>query len=205
MRIPNRFRAVLVLLLTAVWLPSSNCLPAQTTADPVYVAISNGWMGLFGHGDEYAEFSMTGKDVKLQDAYHVLLRPGLGMMVTFADKVEFGGGANILENHARWELEYWQSNADRAEAVTRKDLSGARGDLRVTEIRLHRNDGKQLDICEIALASTDGVFVLAVSPASSETDAVVREIASSFTLVHRRLTADELAGVSKAVKGGTEE
>jgi len=95
---------------------AANALAAQTTADPVYVAISNGWMGLYAHEDEYAKFSMRGKEIKLQDAHHILLKPGLGMMVSFADKAEFGGGANLLENHAKWELSYWRSNADRAEA-----------------------------------------------------------------------------------------
>ena len=52
----------------------------------------------------------------------------------------------------------------------------------------------------IALASTNGVFVLSVSPGSSDTDAVVREIESSFTLVRRTLTAEELTSVSRAVK-----
>ena len=207
MRLSNRFRVVALLcLLTAVGLLTSNAFAAQTPADPVYVAISNGWMGLYGHGGEYAQFSITGKQVELQDAYHVLLKPGLGMMVTFADKTVFGGeGANLLENHAKWELDYWQSHADRAEAVTRRDLSGAREDLRVTEIKLHRSDGAQMDIFVIALASKEGVFVLAVSPGSSETDTVVREIASSFTLVRRTLTAEEIATVSKAAKGAAKE
>jgi hypothetical protein len=184
---------------------AANALAAQTTADPVYVAISNGWMGLYAHEDDYAKFSMRGKEIKLQDAHHILLKPGLGMMVSFADKAEFGGGANLLENHAKWELSYWRSNADRAEAITRKDLGGAREDLRVTEIKLSRNDGAQLDIFMIALASKDGVFVLAVSPGSSETDAVVREIASSCTLVPRTLTAEEIATVSQAAKRGIEQ
>jgi hypothetical protein len=84
-------------------------------------------------------------------------------------------------------------------------LSGAREDLRITEIKLYRNDGVQLGIFMIALASKDGVFVLAVSPGSSATEAVVRETANSFTLVHRTLTAEEIATVSNAVKGGNEE
>jgi hypothetical protein len=205
MRILNEFRTILVFLFLAVWFLSGNALAAQMTADPVYIAISNGWMGLYGHGDEYAKFPMTGKEVKLQDAHHIILKPGLGMMVSFADKAEFGGGANFLENHAKWELDYWKSKADRAEAVTRKDLSGTREDIRVTEIKLYRNDGAQLHIFMIALASKDGVFVLAVSPGSSETDATVREIANSFTLVHRTLSAEEITRVSKAIKGGIEE
>ncbi|MGA3129168.1 MAG: hypothetical protein ABSD59_00095 [Terracidiphilus sp.] len=205
MRIPNEFRAILVFFFGVVWCLSGNALAAQTSADPVYVAISNGWIGLYGHGDEYAKFSMTGKEVKLQDAYHILLKPGLGMMVSFADKAEFGGGENLLDNHEKWELNYWKSKSDRAETVARKDLSGAREDVRVTEIKLYRDDGAQLHIFMIALASKDGVFVLAVSPGSSETDATVREIANSFTLVHRTLTAEEIARVSKAIKNGSEE
>jgi hypothetical protein len=161
-------RAALVFLLIAVGFCSGNAVTSATSADPVYVATSNGWMGLYGHDNEYAKFSMTGKQIELQDAYHILLKPGLGMMVSFADKAEFGGGANLLENHEKWELGYWQSKAYRAEAITRKDLSNAREDLRVTEMKLHRNDGAQMSIFMIALASKDGVFVLAVSPGNSD-------------------------------------
>ena len=84
MRFSNGPRAALVLLLTAVVFLSGNALASQTLADPVYVAISDGWMGLYGHGDEYARFSIRGKQVVLQDAYHILLKPGLGMNVNFA-------------------------------------------------------------------------------------------------------------------------
>jgi hypothetical protein len=54
-------------------------------------------VGLYGHSDEYAKFLATGKEIKLQDAYHILLKPGLGMMVSFAGKAEFGVGADLLE------------------------------------------------------------------------------------------------------------
>ena len=200
MRNTNWFRAVLVSLSIIVGFLPASALLSQGPADPAYVRISNGWMGLYGHDSEYAKFSVVGKEVELQDAHHILLRPGLGMMVSFADEAEFGGGANLLENHAKWELDYWRSHANSAEAITRQDLSGPRQDLRVTELRIHRNDDSQIIIYMIALAAKDGVFVLSVSPGSPASEGVVREIADSFILVHRPLNAEEIATIAKAAK-----
>ena len=57
-------------------------------------------------------------EVKIEDAYHILMKQGrLGLMVTFAAKKEFGAGADLLANHARWEIA---------------------GDLRPTEWRVRR-------------------------------------------------------------------
>jgi len=56
--------------------------------DPVYIRTDDGWKGLYAHGDEYAEFLIKGKDVALQDAYHILLKQSAGMMIeiAFVDK-----------------------------------------------------------------------------------------------------------------------
>jgi hypothetical protein len=122
------------------------------------------------------------------------------MMVTFADKRQFAGGSDLLSAHSEWELNSWRQRAARAESSIRNDL-GAREDLRVTEIRLYNAQGAQLKVYLIALASKEGVFVLAVSPADSGVDSMVREIADSFRLVHRPLDQDEVKRLSAAAAG----
>ena len=44
----------------------------------------------------------------------------------------------------------------------------------------------------IGLATKDGVYGLAISPADQNIDPVVKEIVDSFILVHKRLDADEV-------------
>lgn len=179
---------------------SGNGRASEIPKDPIYVVIDNGWMGLYAHKDEYAVFSFTGKGIKIEDAYHISLRQGLGMMVTFAERKEFGNGADLLTDHARWELNHWRSHADRVESVTRGDLSGTRQDLRITGIRLYRNSGERMTVYLIGLASKEGVFVLSISPGDQSTDPLVKEIARSFKLVPRTLGPDEVAKVARAVK-----
>jgi hypothetical protein len=199
----KRKLCALLVVLGGFWFLSANVFASDVPDDPIYFVANNRWMGLFAHNDEYAEFSFPrDNEVKLQDAYHISLRQGLGMIVTFADKKEFGEGANLLGDHARWELNYWRSHADRVDTVTRDDLSGTRQDLRITEMRLHKNSGERMTVYIIGLTSKDGVFVLSISPGDQDTGALVKEIARSFTLVPRRLSPEELAGLAKAAKSG---
>src|SRR5690242_520273 len=69
-------------------------------SDPLYIRTNNGWKGMFAHGDEYAEYSLNGAEIRLQDPYHILLKQQLGMMVTFADKRRFGASEDLLSAHA---------------------------------------------------------------------------------------------------------
>ncbi len=132
------------------------------------------------HGDEYAEYLMTGQEIKLQDPYHILLTEKLGLMVTFADKNNFSAGADLLASHLEWGLDYWRKHASKVESATRNDLSGSRSDLRVTAIRLSNNEGRQLKIYLIPLAAKEGVFVLSLSPVDGTNDPQIKEIAASF-------------------------
>jgi hypothetical protein len=169
--------------------PSSN--------DPIYIRTDNGWKGLYGHGDEYAEFLLKGKDVELQDAYHVLLKQNAGMMIeiAFADKKEFGSAKDLLAAHAQWELNYWRGKASKVEGTTREDLSGARKDLKVTEIKVYSNEGARITYL-IGLGAHEGVFVLAMSPVDKSVDSTAKEIIDSFALVHKKLDATEVERVS---------
>ena len=137
----------LIAVLGSLWLLAGNVFASNTPNDPVYVVDGDRWIGLFGDKNEYAEFSFPrNMEVKIEDAYHILMKQGrLGIMVTFAAKKEFGAGADLLANHARWEIECWRSQADRVESATRSDLSGARRDLKVTEVRLFKNSGERND------------------------------------------------------------
>ena len=74
---------------------------AETPKDPIYVKTSNGWNAAYAHGNEYAEFRVIGNGAKLQDAYHILLQKGVGMMVSFVDKKELQNDTDLLSAHAQ--------------------------------------------------------------------------------------------------------
>ena len=167
---------------------------AETPEDPIYVKTSNGWNAAYAHGDEYAEFRVTGNGAKLQDAYHILLQKNVGMMVSFVDKKELQSDRDLLSAHAQWETNYWHQHASRVESNNRADLIGTRKDVKVTEIRVFNDKGAQMSSCLIGLAAKDGVFVLSVSPAKKDIDPLVKELVSSFKLVPRTLDAEETSG-----------
>jgi hypothetical protein len=181
-----------VIILSLLLSASLSFAAGPVPPDPIYMKTANGWKGFYGIEDEYVEFSFNGSEVKLQDAYHVLLKPSLGLMVTFATKDQIGAGSDLLGDHAKWELEYWRKHASTVESVPRNDLSALRDDLRITEFRLHNGQGGQLNVYMIAMASKNGVFVLSISPVNASLDPMVKEIAASFKLVHRPLDAEEV-------------
>jgi hypothetical protein len=187
-------------VFAGVFLFSTGCVFSSEPSpnDPIYIRTDNVWKGLYGHGDEYAEFLLKGKDVELQDAYHVLLKQSAGMMIeiAFADKKEFGSAKDLLAAHAQWELNYWRGKASKVEGTTREDLSGARKDLKVTEIKVYSNEGARITYL-IGLGAHEGVFVLAMSPVDKSVDSTAKEIINSFALVHKKLDAAEIERVSK--------
>ena len=164
---------------------------AEPPEDPIYVKTSNGWNAAYAHGNEYAQFRIIGNGAKLQDAYHILLQKGVGMMVSFVDKKDLQNDTDLLRAHAQWEIDYWHQRASKIESNTREDLTGARKDLKVTEIRVYNGKGAQMSSYLIGLAAKDGVFVLSVSPAKKDADPLVKELVSSFKLVPRNLDAEE--------------
>src|ERR1051326_184258 len=95
-----------VLLLGSVLFVS--VIPAGSATDPIYLKVADGWKGLYGHGNQYAEFHVKGNNAQLQDAYHVLLPNKIGMMVSFVDKKEFRDQKDLLNAHDQWEIDYWQ-------------------------------------------------------------------------------------------------
>ena len=189
-----------LLLLGAVILLPVKGVQAETPKDPIYVKTSNGWNAAYAHGNEYAEFRVIGNGSKLQDPYHILLQNGVGMMVSFVDKKELQNDGDVLSAHAQWEISYWHQHASRVESNTREDLTGTRKDLKVTEIRVYNDKGAQMSSYLIGLAAKDGVFVLSVSPAKKDVDPLVKELVSSFKLVHRNLDAEETKRLSSEAK-----
>jgi hypothetical protein len=173
---------------------------AELPKDPIYVKTSNGWNAAYAHGNEYAEFRVTGNGAKLQDAYHILLQKGVGMMVSFVDKKELQNDSDLLGAHAQWEIDYWHQNASKVESNTREDLTGTRKDVKVTEIKVYNDKGAQMSSYLIGLASKDGVFVLSISPAKKDADPLVKELVSSFKLVPRELDAEEAKRLSSEAK-----
>src|SRR5437867_12569646 len=155
MKCPFRLSVLLlgsVLLVNVIW--------AESATDPIYLKVADGWKGLYGHGNEYAEFHVKGKNAQLQDAYHVLLGNNVGMMVSFVDKKEFHDQKDLLSAHAQWEINYWREHASRVESNTRQDLMSTNNVLKVTEIKVYDDKGTQIRSYLIVQAENDGVLVL---------------------------------------------
>src|SRR6266481_2902830 len=114
-----------LLLLGALILLPVKGVRAETPEDPIYIKTSNGWNGAYAHDNDYAEFRVIGNGSKLQDAYHILLQKGVGMMVSFVEKKELQNDRDLLSAHAQWEIDYWHQHASRVESNTREDLMGA--------------------------------------------------------------------------------
>jgi len=173
---------------------------AEPPEDPIYVKTSSGWNAAYAHGNEYAEFRVTGDGAKLQDAYHILLQKGVGMMVSFVDKKELQTDGDLLSAHAQWEIDYWHQRASKVESDTREDLTGTRKDVKVTEITVYNDKGAQMSSYLIGLAGKDGVFVLSISPAKKDVDPLVKELVNSFKLGPRNLDAEEMKRLSSEAK-----
>jgi hypothetical protein len=193
-------RLAQLLLLGGLILLLVKGVRAGPPKDPIYVKTSTGWNAAYAHGNEYAEFRVTGNEAKLQDAYHILLQKGVEMMVSFVDKKEFQNDMDLLSAHAQWEVDYWHQHASRVESDIREDLTGTRKDVKVTEIRVYNDKGAQMSSYLIGLAAEDGVFVLSLSPAKKDVDPSVKELASSFKLVPRKLDAEEAKRLSSEAK-----
>ncbi len=189
-----------LLLLGALILLPVKGVQAEPPKDPIYVKTSNGWNAAYAHGNEYAEFHVLGNGANLQDAYHILLQKGVGMMVSFVDKKELQNDRDLLSAHAQWEINYWHQHATRVENNIREDLTGTRKDLKVTEIRVYNDKGAQMSSYLIGLAAKDGIFVLSVSPAKKDVDPLVKELVTSFKLVPRNLDAEEAKQLSSEAK-----
>ena len=185
-----------VLLLGSVLFVS--VISAESPTDPIYVKIAEGWKCLYGHGNDYAEFHVKGNDAKLQDAYHVLLRKNVGMMVSFVDKKEMRDQKDLFDAHAQWEIDYWHEHARKVGSNVRQDLMGLHKDLKVTEIKVSNDKGAQMSSYLVGLAANDGVFVLSVSPARE--DALVKELVSSFKLVHKKLDPERVKNLASDAK-----
>ena len=189
-----------LLLLGAVILLAVKGAQAEPPKDPIYMKTSNGWNAAYAHDNEYAEFRIIGNSAKLQDAYHILLQKGVGMMVSFVDKKELQNNRDLLSAHAQWEVNYWHQHASRVESNIREDLIGTGKDVKVTEIRVYNDRGAKMSSYLIGLAAKDGVFVLSVSPAKKEVDPLVKELVGSFKLVPRNLDAEEAQRLASEAK-----
>lgn len=161
-----------------------------------YIRSDGAWEGYWPRGDaEYVEYTVSGK-AQLNDGFHIVLKPGLGLMLTFADRRKFASGPDLLEAHKQWELAYWRRKAGQVEARDRSDLAGGRSDIKITELSLTQ-EGEMMRACLIGAAAPDGVFAFAVSPVSTGDDALVRRIADSIRVVKHPL---DIAAVTARIK-----
>ncbi len=173
-------------LLAAGFLPAGARAAEPGSEGAAYIRLDDAWKGFWPHGAEYVEYSV-GADAQPQDAMHVMLRPGMGMMLTYADKKNFTSGKNLLEAHREWELAYWRKNAGKVESKNREDLAGGKPDVLVTEIALPQQDGPDMVLYLVGAAARNGVFVFALSPVTADDDAMVRQLVASIKVQHKRL------------------
>jgi hypothetical protein len=203
MQCRRRIRTVVTLIFAAgvgvaSFLPMTRAA-AQTLEKPVFVRADSGWIGLFGHGSEYARFLVPGRGAQLQDAGRILIRPGLGLSVTFVANAELSG-VDVLRAHAQWEADYWRAQGAKVEAVTRDDITGIRSGVRVTVLTLRNRAGATMAMYLVAQRTADGVFAYAFSPAKAAGDKMIRQFVRSLTIVSRPLTQAEVARLSSSLK-----
>jgi hypothetical protein len=203
MRFRRRIRAIAVVTFAASvgvasFLPLTRAA-AQTLEKPVFVRADSGWIGLFGHGSEYARFLVPGRGAQLQDAGRILIRPGLGLSVTFVANAELPG-VDVLRAHAQWEADYWRAQGAKVDAVTRAGLTGIRSGVRVTVLTLRNRAGATMAMYLVAQRTADGVFAYAFSPANAAGDRMIRQFVRSLAIVARPLTPAEVTRLSSSLK-----
>lgn len=146
--------------------------------DPVYMRTDTCWKGFFPHGDQYVEYLLTGSS-RLQDPYHVLLKPGFGLMITFADKSNFTGNWPMLEAHKNWEVDYWKSQSKTINVKDCSDLCKGFDNIMATELEVTGNSNTTYKTCLVAVAGKDGVYVFAFSsPSELDRDLIARFVKS---------------------------
>ena len=165
--------------------------------DPIFIVTKDGFKGFYPGNAEYVEFSLPGKEIKVQDPYHIILKPNFGMMLTFVDKTQLGNNPDLLSAHAQWELDYWRQKAGKAQLVHRDELSMGNPALKVSEIDF-ASQGPIKSLYLIGLVSKDGVYVFSISPANQEIDALAKDIIASIKLTPKTLDVDEVKRLSEA-------
>ena len=161
----------------------------NTAMPPLYVKVDKGFVGFWPHGNqEYVQFNAYGKAVSLQDAFHLLLNPNQGMMLSYVDKAKFRhmrGG--LLKAHLAWELKYWRERLGEVHDKNRPDLMRGRKGMRVTEVIVPEGGGKSLHAYMISLAGPDGVYVFSISPVTHKDDAMVKTFIASIQRIRHPL------------------
>jgi len=192
-------RKLIGALLAGACLIATAAIAAEPEPEgAAFVRTDDGWTGWLPHDDEYAEYTVGG-DAQPLDATHVQLKPGQGVMLTFADKKDFAKDKNLLEAHRAWELDYWRQQSGKVESRNRDDLAGGRSGLMVTEIHVPGPDGAAITICMVAAAGNNGVFVFAISPVTPQDDSMIKKFAASIKVVHHPL--DLVAEAKKYMPG----
>lgn len=157
----------------------------QQSQQPIYMRLDTCWKGYFPHKDQYVEYLIDGSS-KLQDAYHVLVNPVLGLMITFADKTNLESNIPMLEAHKKWEVDFWKKQVKNITVVDCKDLYEGINNTLVTELEMTTdNPKKTLRSCLIGVAANDGVFVFAFSSPSVLDHELIKRFVNSIKLIDK--------------------
>ena len=173
------------------------CQPSQ---QPIYMRLDTCWKGYFPHKDQYVEYLLSGSS-KLQDAYHVLINPALGLMITFADKTNFESNTPMLEAHKKWEIEYWKNQVKNITVVDCKDIYEGTNNILVTELELTTDNPKRtLKSCFVGVEGNDGVFVFAFSSSSPIDHELIKRFVRSVKLINKTLNIMDVKNEATRLK-----
>jgi hypothetical protein len=165
-----------------------NCGFCQQTQQPIYMRLDSCWKGYFPHLDQYVEYLVPGSS-KLQDAYHALVNSELGLMITFADKINFESSIPMLEAHKEWELAYWKNQLKSIKVEDWKDLYEGINNTLVTYLEHTSDNPKQnFKSCFIGVSGKDGVFVFAFSSQTFLDRELIKRFVKSIKLVDEQFS-----------------
>jgi hypothetical protein len=168
--------------------------------DPIYLRTDTCWKGFFPHKDQYVEYLLPGSS-KLQDAYHVMVNPDLGLMIAFADKANFENNVPLLEAHKKWEVDYWKKQVPDVKVVDCKELYKGLTNILVTGMEVTSgNPAKTIINCFIAVSGKDGVYVFNFSGPNKTDQELVKRFIRSIKVIDKPLSPNNITDEAKELQ-----
>jgi hypothetical protein len=182
---------IIALLAVFSCLMMSAFCQVTDNGNPAYIRADTCWKGFFPQNDQFVEFSLN-SSARFQDAFHIQIKPGFGLMLTYAEKSNLESNLPILEAHRKWETDYWKSQVKNMTIRDCKDLYAGRKDILATELELTGNNPQQIiKLCFIGVAGKEGVFVFSFSPVTKDSYDFIKAFISSINVSDKRLNLPE--------------
>jgi hypothetical protein len=182
----------LVCILYFVSLFNNGFCQLSQQQDPIYLRTDTCWKGFFPHKDQYVEYLLSGSS-KLQDPYHVLVKPELGLMITYADQTNFESNIPLLEAHRKWEIDYWKKQPISVRVEDCKELYKDFSNILVTELEITSNNLKKtMKNCFIGVSGKEGVYVFSFSSPSNIDHELIKRFLNSIKVVDKPLNSVDI-------------